>query len=204
MTNTFLISEAKIREYTGVDNNVDSALIKNGIREGQDIGLQAIIGTLLYDQLMNLVDSGDINAGAYSKYKTLLDAYVQNYLVYACYWYILDEIYLRARNNGLVIPNGGENSIAAQRDMYNVKRTSVQNKMEFYAEKLTQFIIEQQVDYPELNASNKLYEENPNYSSKYGSPFVFGMAGYGNSRNTEEFIKRGYRVYNTAFKQYPQ
>ena len=107
-------------------------------------------------------------------------------------------------NNGLVIPNGGENSIAAQRDMYNVKRTSVQNKMEFYAEKLTQFIIEQQVDYPELNASNKLYEENPNYSSKYGSPFVFGMAGFGNSRTTEEFTKRGYRVYNTAFKQYPQ
>ena len=86
MTNTFLISEAKIREYTGVDNNVDSALIKNGIREGQDIGLQAIIGTLLYDQLMNLVDSGDINTPTYSKYKTLLDAYVQNYLVYACYW----------------------------------------------------------------------------------------------------------------------
>ncbi len=204
MTNTFLISEAKIREYTGVDNNVDSALIKNGIREGQDIGLQAIIGTLLYEKLMNLVDSGDINDSTYSDYKTLLDSYVQNYLTYACYWYILDEIYVRARNNGLVIPNGGENSLAAQRDMYNVKRQSVENKMEFYAEKLTQYIIEEQQLFPELNESNKLYDQEPDYSSKYGSPFVFNRAGYGNSRTTEEFIKRGYRVYNNAFKQYPQ
>lgn len=204
MTTTFLISEAKIREYTGVDNHVDSALIKNGIREGQDIGLQSVIGTLLYQKLMTLVDSGDINTPAYSAYKTLLDDYVQNYLVYECYWYILDEIYLRARNNGLVQPNGGENSNAADRTLYNVKRQSVENKKEFYATKLTEYIIEEQESYPELNESNKLYEENPDYSAKYGSPFVFNKAGFGNSKTTEEFIKRGYRVYNTAFKQYPQ
>ena len=47
MTNTFLISEAKLREFTDIANNVDSALIKNAIRESQDISLQRIIGTLL-------------------------------------------------------------------------------------------------------------------------------------------------------------
>ena len=40
---------------------------------------------------------------------------------------------MRSRNNGLLIPDGGENSIAADRAMYNVKRQAVQNKMEFYA-----------------------------------------------------------------------
>lgn len=204
MTTTFLISEAKIREYTGLDNNVDSALIKNGIREGQDIGLQSVIGTLLYEKIMELVDTGDIDTAPYAAYKTLLDDYIQNYLVYACYWYILDEIYLRARNNGLIIPNGGENSNAVDRSLYNVKRQSVENKREFYATKLTQYIIEEQTSYPELNESNKLYEENPDYGPKYGSPFVFNKPMYGNSRTTEEFIKRGYRVYNTSYKQYPQ
>ena len=44
MTNTFLISEAQIRNYTDIEDNVDSALVKNGIREAQDIKLQPING----------------------------------------------------------------------------------------------------------------------------------------------------------------
>lgn len=144
MTDTLLISEAKFREYTDVNNNLDTALIKNAIREAQDIGLQAIIGTLLYEQIMNLVDSGDISTSQYSAYKTLLDSYIQDYLLYSTYWYSLDAIYLRPRNNGLVRPTGGENSEGVERELYNMKRQTVQNKMEYYAQRLTNYIIENQ------------------------------------------------------------
>ncbi len=200
MTNTFLISEAQIRSYTDIDNNIDSALIKNGIREAQDIKLQTVLGTLLTEKLYSLVDAGTIGDASNSAYKALLDSYVQNMLIYAAYWYILDSVYMRSRNNGLLIPDGGESSIAVDRSMYNVKRQAVQNKMEFYSDLLTDYIIEEQVLYPELNASNKLYDLNPNYDSKYGQPFVFNRKG----RLTEEFIKRGIRVYDSRYPQYPQ
>ena len=200
MTNTFLISEAQIRNYTDIEDNIDSALIKNGIREAQDIKLQPIIGTLLYEKLQTLVDSGDITLGANSDYKTLLDDYIQNMLIYAAYWYILDSVYIRSRNNGLLIPDGGESSIAAYRSMYNVKRQSVQNKMEFYSNLLTDYIIEEQTLFPELNASNKLYDLQPDYDVKYGNPFVFNRK----DRWTDEMLKRGIRVYDTRYKQYPQ
>lgn len=200
MTNTFLISEAQIRNYTDIEDNVDSALVKNGIREAQDIKLQPIIGTLLYEKLTSLVDAGTIGDSGNAAYKTLLDDYIQNMLIYASYWYILDSIYIRSRNNGLLIPDGGENSVSADRTMYNVKRQSVQNKMEFYANLLTDYIIEEQTLYPELNASNKLFELNPDYEDKYGSPFVFNDK----SRRATEFVKRGIRVYDTRYKQYPQ
>ena len=200
MTNTFLISEAQIRNYTDIEDNIDSALIKNGIREAQDIKLQTVLGTLLIDKIYSLVDAGTMGDSANAAYKTLLDDYIQNMLIYAAYWYILDSIYIRSRNNGLLIPDGGENSIAADRSMYNVKRQAVQNKMEFYSDLLTDYIIEEQVNYPELNASNKLYDLNPNYDSKYGSPFVFNRKG----RMTQEFIDRGIRVYDSRYKQYPQ
>jgi hypothetical protein len=121
-------------------------------------------------------------------------------LIYAAYWYILDSIYIRSRNNGLLIPDGGENSIAADRQMYNVKRQAVQNKMEFYSNLLTDYIIEEQTSYPELNASNKLYDLIPNYDEKFGSPFVFNRKG----RLAQEFIRRGIPVYDTRYKQYPQ
>jgi len=195
MTTTFLISEAKLREFTDINNNVDTALIKNAIREAQDIGLQAIIGTLLYEKLLSDVDSSSLTGA----YQTLVDDYIQDYLLYAAYWYALDSIYLRSRNNGLIQPNGGENSDAADRSLYNMKRQSVQNKMEYYANRLTDYIIEEEASYPELNESNKLYEQNPNYDQKYRAGFVFNK-----NITAQEFVKRGYRVYDTRYKQYPQ
>jgi hypothetical protein len=200
MTNTFLISEAQIRNYTDIEDNVDSALVKNGIREAQDIKLQPIIGTLLYEKLTSLVDAGTIGDSANANYKTLLDSYIQNMLIYAAYWYILDSIYIRSRNNGLLIPTPAENATNVDRSLFNVKRQAVQNKMEFYANLLTDYIIEEQTLYPELNASNKLFELNPSYEDKYGSPFVFNNK----SRRATEFVKRGIRVYDTRYKQYPQ
>ena len=82
MTQTFLISEAKLREYTDIDNNIDTALIKNGIRESQDIELQRLLGTLLYDKMLTLVSGGTIGDAGNSNYKTLLDDYIQNFLLY--------------------------------------------------------------------------------------------------------------------------
>jgi hypothetical protein len=199
MTNTFLISETKLREFTDIANNVDSALIKNAIRESQDIGLQRIIGTLLYDKIMDLVDANTIGDSANSAYKTLLDDYIQDFLIYAAYYYALDSIYIRSRNDGLIRPTGGENSEPVERTIYNMKRQSVQNKMEYYAERLTNYIIEEENSYPELNESNKLYEQVPNYDSKYRAGFVFSK-----DLTAQEFIKRGYRVYDTRYKQYPQ
>lgn len=199
MTQTFLVSEVKIREFTDIDNNVDTALIKNGIRESQDIELQRVLGTLLYNQMLSLVSTGNINSSNYSNYKTLLDDYIQNFLIYAAYFYILDSIFLRSRNNGLITPNGGDNSDVASKQLYDMKRQSVKNKMEFYAQKLRDYLIEEEALFPELTQSNKLYEEYPDYDEQYGSPFVFRKNGY-----EEEAIRRGMRTYDIRYKQYPQ
>lgn len=199
MTQTFLVSEVKIREFTDIDNNVDTALIKNGIRESQDIELQRVLGTLLYNQMLSLVSTGNISSPTYSNYKTLLDDYIQNFLIYAAYFYILDSIFLRSRNNGLITPNGGENSDVASKQLYDMKRQSVKNKMEFYAQKLRDYLIEEEALFPELTESNKLYEEYPDYDEQYGRPFVFRKSGY-----EQEAIRRGIRTYDIRYKQYPQ
>lgn len=200
MTTVFLISEAQIREYTDIDNNVDTALITNGIRESQDIILQPIIGTLLYNKITDLVSAGTIGDSGNAVYKTLLDDYIQNLLVYAAYNYILDSIYVRSRNNGLLIPDGGESSVSADRSMFNVKKQAAKNKQEFYANLLVDYLIEEEQSYPELQASTKLYQLNPDYSEQYGSPFIFNRV----DKNVEMFRRYGIRTYDTRYKQYPQ
>ena len=117
MTDVLLISEAKMRQFTDINQNVDSDLIKNNIRTSQDYYLQATIGTNLYLKLQSDVESGSL-AG---NYKTLLNDYCQDFILYATYYETLESIYIRPRNNGLLRPNGGENSDPVDKDLYLMK-----------------------------------------------------------------------------------
>ena len=195
MTTTFLISEAKVRGFTNLNNSVDTELIKNCIRTAQDYRLQSIIGTVLYEKLLTDVDNNTLTGA----YKTLVDDYLQDFLLYAAYYETLEEIFLRPRNNGLIKPNGGENSDPIDKNLYDTKRQSVDNKMTYYAERLTNYIIENQTELPELNESQFLYQQYPDYGNKYKSPFVLG----GNYLAAEA-NQNGIPVYDSTRSQYPQ
>ena len=199
MTNTLLISEAKIRQFTDINNNVDTELIKNNIRVAQDYYLQSVIGTNLYNKLMDLVDAGTISDPANSSYKTLLDNWIQDYLLYCTYYETLESIYIRPRNNGLLRPNGGENSDPVDKDLYNMKRQSIENKMSYYNERLTNYIIENESIFPELSNADKLYQQVPDFTEKYKNPFVMQRQQYANY-----MTKAGIRIYDKRYKQYPQ
>jgi hypothetical protein len=197
MTDTFLISEAKVRQFTDINDNLDTAFIKNSIRTAQDIYLQRIIGTVLYEKLLSDVDADTLTG----EYKTLVDSYIQDFLLYAAYWESLEAIYIRPRNNGLLNATGGENSQSVGRDLFNVKRQSTQNKLQYYSERLTAYIIEKQNVLPELNENNFLYQQYPDYGTKYRSPIVFRY----NNRGTHfDFAQRaGLRITDTRYPQFP-
>ena len=97
MQNTLLISEAKVKAFTDINNNLDPSLIKSTIREAQIIHITRLLGTKLYDKIIDDVDAGTLTGN----YKSLVDDYVQDALLYWSYYESLESIYLRPRNNGL-------------------------------------------------------------------------------------------------------
>lgn len=198
MTTTFIISEAKLRQFTDINDNLDTALIKNAVREAQDISLQRIIGTKLYNKILSDIDASTLTGD----YKTLVDDYIQDFLLYAAYYEALEAIYIRPRNNGLLTPTGGENSIEVDRTRFNQKRQSVENKMEFYAERLANYINEEQASFPELNSANKLYEQWPDYGTQYRSPIVFTRNAK-RGAHYEQAKEAGLRITDSKYKQFP-
>ena len=173
MTDTLLISWAKVKQYSDINNNLDADLIKNNIREAQDIELQRVIGTSLYEKLLDLVQAGTVDDSINAKYKTLLNSYVQDALLYASYYYILESTFIRTRNDGLLIPQGGDNTIAVDRTVYEMRRKSIRNKFEYYSDRLSRFINEKSADYPELNDNDFLYQQSPDYGTQYTSPVAY-------------------------------
>jgi hypothetical protein len=164
-----------MKEFTDINNNVDSKLITSNIVIAQDIHLQRITGTVLYQSLMDKVKNNTL-AG---DYKALLDNYVQDVVLWSSYYEILESIYLRPRNNGLLVPTGGENSRDADMTLYEKKRQGAKNKMEFYADKLSRYLAYNTGLFPELSANNNLYQQWPNYGNQYTSPIVFRWNGRG-------------------------
>lgn len=76
MKNTLLINLNDILSYTTVSGNLDETSISPHIFNAQILYLEPMLGTDLYDKLIELVDTDDINTTGYTNYKTLLDTYV--------------------------------------------------------------------------------------------------------------------------------
>ena len=78
MVTTLFISENKLKAFSDLNQSVDADLLKNAIREAQDIHIQQYLGYNLYQKLIS-----DVNAGSLSGvYLTLMTQYVQDTLLY--------------------------------------------------------------------------------------------------------------------------
>lgn len=197
MTSTFIISETKLRQFTDMNQNVDTELLRNAVRESQDIEIQRLLGTKLYEKILSEIDNNTL-AG---NYKTLVDNYVQNALLYYAYYYALEPIYIRPRNNGVLIPTGGENSVQADLQVYNMKRQSVKNKAQWYAEKLTEYLIQNQAQFPEITESTELQQMIADFGVQYKSPIVFQYNTY--APNLRNALAMGLPITDSRFNFLP-
>jgi len=197
MTTTLLISEAKVRAFSDINESVDDSLMVNAIREAQDIVMQPIMGTKLYNALIEKIDNNSLSGS----YQILVDDYIQPALVYASLYNITENVYVRTRNNGLLTPTGGENSVNVDKNMYDTKRQSIFNKQQFYSDQLSRYLNEKYNLFPELGENTELYQFIPDYASQYRSPIVM-------QRNTRAVYlnlarQAGLPIVNSAYPSFP-
>ena len=171
--------------------------MKNAVREAQDIEIQRLLGTKLYNAILAKIKTNTL-AG---DYEYLVLQWVQNALLYFSYYYALEDIYIRPRNNGLLSPTGGENSERVDGTWYNRKRESVKNKAQFYSERLTNYLIQKQGLYPELNGNVELQQMYPDFGVQYRNPIVMRRNGRGYHYN--QAVQCGLPVYDSRYPQFP-
>lgn len=193
MQNTLLISEAKVKAFTDINNNLDPSLIKSTIREAQIIHITRLLGTKLYDKIIDDVDAGTLTGN----YKSLVDDYVQDSLLYWSYYESLESIYLRPRNNGLLQPQGGDNALSVDMIVYDKKRRSVKNKAEYFSERLVDYLCFNNSLFPEYGTEQN-DEIFPDAGTQFKSPIVF--------RNTirDNIEQLGIKVTNSRYSYLPQ
>ena len=102
MTKILLISEDTIKTHTILNDNIFGKSLAPTIIATQDVDLQRVLGSCLYKEILAMVEDGRIRNAYYAPYKTLLDDYITNYLLYQTLANLIPIISTKITNMGLV------------------------------------------------------------------------------------------------------
>ena len=154
MTNILLISEDTLKTHSSLNKNVWADNLSSVIKATQDVDLQRILGSCLYKKILELVNDGGIRNAKYSIYKTLLDEYITDYLIYQTLVNLIPEISTKITNMGLVISNDEhvQNVTQGERDLV---MGQYQKYADAYCKMMQDFLKENRDSFPELNCCDE-------------------------------------------------
>lgn len=144
MITAYLISEDYIKSNSLISQNVDGKYLQSAIGEAQDIYLQSLIGTSLYNRLQNDIDNDALT----DDYKLLLDDYITPYLLQKVQATIQLAIFAKFKNSGVIQSTDQQTTYTSLKDVqYIINQFNV--KAEFYAERLKKYLCENSSKYKE-------------------------------------------------------
>lgn len=141
-----MIDESTVKATSFIDENVDVNLIRTTIKTAQDIHIIPILGTALSNEVLTQIDNSTLTTAN----TTLLDNYITLALVWWTLYEGVDVFTYKFRNKGIL----RETSEVTQTiSLEEVKRLmdSFRNKAEYYSERVTKFLLENQATYPLIN-----------------------------------------------------
>jgi hypothetical protein len=156
--------------HTPVDGNVDFKLIKPLIYKAQDIHIQQVTGSKLYNRLKELIITGQIVEEEFAKYKLLLDDYIRPTLAEWTLYELLPFMNFKLTNKS-ISKRTSENSGPSEVDEIKWLRSSVRDSAEFYTKRIVDYLIEYKLDYPELITPTKCDEIRPSGRAFFGGVY---------------------------------
>ena len=76
MAYVLFISEAKLKDSTAINLNVDPQILLPYVLQAQRIYIEPKLGTTLYEKLESLITAGTIGNVGNEAYKTLVDEFI--------------------------------------------------------------------------------------------------------------------------------
>jgi hypothetical protein len=148
MNKVLLISEDTLKTYTAINDNVQSDELRFCILQAQAIFIQESLGTNLYDKMLDLVETGDIQLSGNTKYKLLLDRYIQPTLITYSYYLGMTNFYVKWVSVGLV-KNSSEQGTSIDHRTFQYLKSDAKQQSEFNDNLLRRHLIFNTGLYPE-------------------------------------------------------
>ena len=147
INNVLLVSEDFVKTNSNLSDNVFGKFLLPAIREAQHIHLQSIIGTRLYEAILNKVVDGSLA----DPYKELVDDYIQWYLLYQVLSDIVDVLDVKLVNLGTIRNRDEYVDNISDAERVRLKH-NYEYKADWYCRRMQEFLLEHCEAFPELDA----------------------------------------------------
>tara|TARA_B100000768_G_C11269739_1_gene372815 strand:+ start:1806 stop:2312 length:507 start_codon:yes stop_codon:yes gene_type:complete len=145
MGKVLFIQRKDLLTFTGANGNVDTDKLLPSIQMAQDIDIQRLIGTDLYEKLKADI-TGNTLTGDYLE---LVDTYIKPCLIHYSMMYALPYLSITIANGG-VYRNSAENAQSLSKDEIDYLVEKERDSAQYYSTRL--------IDYLNFNASSKFSE----------------------------------------------
>ena len=161
MAYVLFISEAKLKDSTAINLNVDVDLLLPYVLQAQRIHILPKLGTTLYEKLESEITAGTL-AGAY---KTLVDDYIGDCLPSWAFHMCIP--YLRFKvENGNIYSKTSETGTALSTEEAQHLREEVRNNAEYFLERMIEYVTNNLASFPEYS-TNSGADVNPDRNAFY-------------------------------------
>lgn len=180
--NVLLITEQKLKDNSPIGENVDVSELRFAIQQSQTIFIQESLGTNLFETILELVQSGDINLPAKADYKSLLNNFIQPTLISYAYYLALDNFYIKFMNIGLVQNRSEQGNPVDIRTLTYLKNNAKDNA-QFNDNLLRRHLVFNNWKYPEYTLTTNNGQLIPEFGGAFKSPITLPTAGRIASKN---------------------
>lgn len=152
--NTLLVNEEYIKLNSTISDNLDETILRASIRDAQMRKLMPLLGELLYDNIANAVDKGEIATNlSYKHYNDLLEVYIKPYLLWEVQSCLIVNNYQKQHNAGSVLYTDTNYQHTPLNELKYFKNVYEENAS-FYGKRLQDY----------LNANLTIYVEYRQYN----------------------------------------
>jgi hypothetical protein len=139
----YLIGTAYLKENTPLNDNLDDKLLKNAIKEAQEIYIRDIIGSGLYNEIQTQA----FNSTLTNLNQTLIDNYIAPCLKYYTLVESMLPLTFKFLNKSVATRSAEFATPATPSDLSLIEHR-YRDKAEYYAERLRDYLKENTTQYP--------------------------------------------------------
>jgi len=165
MAYVLFISEAKLKDSTAINLNVDVNLLLPYVRQAQKLYVETKLGTTLTQKLKDLITAGTIGNVGNEAYKTLVDDYIGDMLPNWAFYHAIPFLRFKIENGNIYSKTSETgNSLSTEEAQH--LREEVRNTAEYYTERLIDYVTNNTTSFPEYN-TNSGSDVNPDQNAYY-------------------------------------
>ena len=153
MAYVLFISEAKLKDSTAINLNVDVELLLPYVRQAQKLYVETKLGTDLTQKLKDLIVAGTIGNVGNEAYKTLVDEYIGDMLPNFAFYHAIPFLRFKIEN-GNIYSKTSETGTALSTEEAQHLREEVRNTAEYYTERMIEYVRNNITSFPEYNTNS--------------------------------------------------